>query len=41
MKVKVKLRLLKIDDELEMELKENSTVRSLLEKLILIYGERT
>jgi len=39
MKVKVELRLLNIDDKLEMEFKENATVRSLLEKLISIYGE--
>ena len=39
MKVKVKLRLLKIEDELEVELKEGSTVRSLLEKLTLTYGD--
>ena len=39
MKVKVELRLLHIDEKFEMELKEGSTVRSLLEKLISIYGE--
>ena len=39
MEVKVTLRLLKIEDELEIELKEDSTVRSLLEKLISIYGD--
>ena len=40
MKVKVNLRLSKIKGELEVELKEGSTVKSLLEKLTLIYGER-
>ena len=39
MKVKVKLRLLEIYDELEMELEEDLIVRSLLEKLISIYGD--
>ena len=39
MEVKVDLRLLHIYDKLAVELKENSTVRSLLEKLISIYGE--
>lgn len=39
MKVKVNLRLSRIQDELEVELKEDSTVKSLLEKLTLIYGE--
>ena len=39
MEVKVNLRLLKIEDELEVELKEGSTVKSLLEKLISIYGD--
>ena len=39
MEVKVTLRLLKIEDELEIELKEDSTVKSLLEKLISIYGD--
>jgi molybdopterin converting factor small subunit len=39
MQVKVNLRLLKIKGELEVELKEGSTVESLLEKLISIYGE--
>ena len=33
MKVKVKLRLLELYDELKMELEENLTVRSLLKKL--------
>jgi len=39
MEVKVDLRLLHIYDKFAVELKENSTVRSLLEKLISIYGE--
>jgi len=39
MEVKVKLRLLKIEDEREVELKEGSTVKSLLERLTSIYGE--
>jgi len=39
MKVKVNLRLLKIEDELVVELKEDFTVKSLLEKLTSIYGE--
>lgn len=39
MEVKVDLRLLNIYDKLAVKLKENSTVRSLLEKLISIYGE--
>jgi len=39
MKVKVNLRLLKIEDELVVELKGDFTVKSLLEKLISIYGE--
>jgi len=39
MKVKVELRVLSIDDKLEIELKEGSTVESLLENLISIYGE--
>ena len=39
MEVKVDLRLLNIYDKLEVKLKENSTVRSLLEKLTSIYGE--
>ena len=39
MEVKVNLRLLKIEDELEVELREGSTVKSLLEKLISIYGD--
>ena len=39
MKVKVKLRLLKINDELDVELEESSTVRSLLDKLLSIYGD--
>lgn len=39
MKVKVKLRLLKINDELELELKENSTVDFLLKELALRYGD--
>jgi len=39
MEVKVNLRLLKIEDEREVELKEGSTVKSLLERLTLIYGE--
>jgi hypothetical protein len=39
MEIKVDLRLLNIYDKLAVKLKENSTVRSLLEKLISIYGE--
>ncbi|MBE0477762.1 MoaD/ThiS family protein [Candidatus Aerophobetes bacterium] len=39
MKVKVKLRLLKINDELTVELEESSTVKSLLDKLLSMYGE--
>ena len=39
MEVKVDLRLLNIYDKLAVKLKENSTVKSLLEKLTLIYGE--
>ena len=39
MEVKVNLRLSRIQDELEVELKENSTVKSLLEKLTSIYGD--
>ena len=39
MEVKVNLRLLKIEDELEVELEEGSTIESLLEKLTSIYGE--
>jgi molybdopterin converting factor small subunit len=39
MKVEVELRLLSMDDKLEIELKEGSTVQSLLENLISIYGE--
>ena len=39
MEVKVDLRLLNIYDKLEVKLEENCTVRSLLEKLISIYGE--
>ena len=39
MEVKVNLRLSRIQDELEVELKEDSTVKSLLEKLTSIYGE--
>ncbi|TET29142.1 MoaD/ThiS family protein [Candidatus Aerophobetes bacterium] len=39
MEVKVNLRLLKIEDEREVELKEGSTVKSLLERLTSIYGE--
>ena len=39
MKAKVTLRLLKIEDELEVELEEGSTVKSLLEKLTSMYGE--
>lgn len=39
MKAKVTLRLLKIEDELEVELEEGSTIESLLEKLTSIYGE--
>lgn len=39
MEVKVDLRLLNIYDKLAVKLKENSTVRSLLEKLISIYGD--
>jgi len=38
MKVKVKLRLLSITDDLELELKRGETIRSLLEKLGSIYG---
>jgi len=40
MNVKVKLRLLKIEDNIEVKLEEDATVRSLLEKLALIYGEK-
>lgn len=40
MKLKIKLRLLRINDELEVELEEGSTVRSLLERLISIYGDK-
>ncbi|RLE10130.1 hypothetical protein DRJ04_09420 [Candidatus Aerophobetes bacterium] len=40
MNVKVRLRLLKIEDNIEVKLEENATVRSLLEKLTLIYGEK-
>lgn len=39
MKVEVELRLLSMDDKLEIELKDGSTVQSLLEKLISIHGE--
>ncbi len=39
MEVKVNLRLPRIEDELEVELEEGSTIESLLEKLTSIYGE--
>ncbi|RLE09109.1 hypothetical protein DRJ00_05020 [Candidatus Aerophobetes bacterium] len=39
MKVKVQLRLLKVNDDVEIELKESSTIRHLLEKLVSIYGD--
>ena len=44
MKVRVNLKALKsegakIEDELEMEVEENSTVKSLLERLVLTYGD--
>jgi len=39
MKVNVKLRLLKINEERQVELEQGSTVKSLLEKLISIYGD--
>lgn len=39
MKIKVKLRLLQINGDLELELKEGATVRFLLEKLVSVYGK--
>ena len=39
MKVKIKLRLFTITDDLELELEEGKTVSSLLEKLVLVYGK--
>lgn len=39
MKVRVKLRLLSITDDLELELKEGETIRSLLQKLVPVYGD--
>ncbi|MBC7190348.1 MoaD/ThiS family protein [Candidatus Aerophobetes bacterium] len=39
MRIKVNLRLLKINDKIEVELQEGSTVKSLLEKLLSIYGD--
>lgn len=39
MKVRIKLRLLSITDDLELELKEGETIRFLLQKLEPAYGE--
>lgn len=39
MKVRVKLRLLSITDDLEQELKEGETIKSLLQKLGPVYGD--
>lgn len=39
MKVRVKLRLLSIKDDLELEMKEGETIKHLLEKLEPAYGK--
>lgn len=39
MRIKVKLRLIKINDELDLEIEKSSVVRALLDKLLSTYGD--